>query len=198
MSVCPILPVLVLSCCFSLSSWIELIRDRRLRTQSKTLYSVNLSYKFDKKKCYKLETWTFVDDYIDEWKMLQIETQGASELASFRQKPTAVSLSTRQLRRNEGGKGRLEKKHGGGGLGGEGRVESKPSGETANVAEAQNDATENSLEVPASHRWNRCIALVLTLLKLQLALRKSKEHYMDLLGNTDCSDNLHCSNAVGY
>ena len=31
-------------------------------------------------------------------------------------------------------------------------MESKPSGETANVAEAQNDATENSLEVPASHR----------------------------------------------
>lgn len=84
--------------------------------------------------------------------MLQIETQGASELVSFRQKPTAGSLSTRQLRRNEGGKGRLEKKHGGGGWGGEGRVESKPSGETANVAEAQNDATENSLEVPASHR----------------------------------------------
>ena len=83
--------------------------------------------------------------------MLQIETQGASELVSFRQKPTAGSLSTRQLRRNEGGKGRLEKKTGGG-WGGEGRVESKPSGETANVAEAQNDATENSLEVPASHR----------------------------------------------
>ena len=82
--------------------------------------------------------------------MLQIETQGASELVSFRQKPTAGSLSTRQLRRNEGGKGRLEKKLGGGG--GEGRVESKPSGETDNVAEAQNDATENSLEVPASHR----------------------------------------------
>ena len=52
--------------------------------------------------------------------MLQIETQGASELVSFRQKPTAGSLSTRQLRRNEGGKGRLEKKHGGGG-GGAGR-----------------------------------------------------------------------------
>ena len=83
--------------------------------------------------------------------MLQIETQGASELVSFRQKPTAGSLSTRQLRRNEGGKGRLEKKTRGGG-GGEGRVESKPSGETDNVAEAQNDATENSLEVPASHR----------------------------------------------
>ena len=31
-------------------------------------------------------------------------------------------------------------------------MESKPSEETANVAEAQNDATENSLEVPASHR----------------------------------------------
>lgn len=84
--------------------------------------------------------------------MLQIETQGASELVSFRQKPTAGSLSTRQLRRNEGGKGRLEKNTRGGGWGGEGRVESKPSGETANVAEAQNDATENSLEVPASHR----------------------------------------------
>ena len=84
--------------------------------------------------------------------MLQIETQGASQLASFRHKPTSGSLSTRQLRRNEGGKGRLEKKHGGGVWGGEGRVESKPSGETANVAEAQNDATENSLEVPASHR----------------------------------------------
>ena len=84
--------------------------------------------------------------------MLQIETQGASELVSFRQKPTAGSLSTRQLRRNEGGKGRLEKNTQGGGWGGEGRVESKPSGETANVAEAQNDATENSLEVPASHR----------------------------------------------
>lgn len=83
--------------------------------------------------------------------MLQIETQGASELVSFRQKPTAGSLSTRQLRRNEGGKGRLEKNTRGG-WGGEGRVESKPSGETANVAEAQNDATENSLEVPASHR----------------------------------------------
>ena len=52
--------------------------------------------------------------------MLQIETQGASELASFRQKPTSGSLSTRQLRRNEGGKGRLEKKHGGGGAGREG------------------------------------------------------------------------------
>ena len=52
--------------------------------------------------------------------MLQIETQGASELVSFRQKPTAGSLSTRQLRRNEGGKGRLEKKHAGGG-GGAGR-----------------------------------------------------------------------------
>ena len=83
--------------------------------------------------------------------MLQIETQGASQLASFRHKPTSGSLSTRQLRRNEGGKGRLQKKHGGG-WGGEGRVESKPSGETANVAEAQNDATENSLEVPALHR----------------------------------------------
>ena len=52
--------------------------------------------------------------------MLQIETQGASELVSFRQKPTAGSLSTRQLRRNEGGKGRLEKKKKGGG-GGAGR-----------------------------------------------------------------------------
>lgn len=49
--------------------------------------------------------------------MLQIETQGASELVSFRQKPTAGSLSTRQLRRNEGGKGRLEKKKRGGGVG---------------------------------------------------------------------------------
>ena len=79
--------------------------------------------------------------------MLQIETQGESELASFRQKPTAGPC---QHRRNEGGKGGWKKKRGG--WGGEGRVESKPSGETANVAKAQNDATENSLEVPASHR----------------------------------------------
>ena len=31
-------------------------------------------------------------------------------------------------------------------------MERKPSGETANVTKAQNDAIENSLEVPASHR----------------------------------------------
>ena len=53
----------------------------------------------------------------------------------------------------KGGRGGWKKNtRGGGGWGGEGRVESKPSGETANVAEAQNDATENSLEVPAPHR----------------------------------------------
>lgn len=46
--------------------------------------------------------------------MLQIETQGENELASFRQKPTAGPLSTRQLRRNEAGKGRVGKKRGGG------------------------------------------------------------------------------------
>lgn len=78
--------------------------------------------------------------------MLQIETQGASELASFRHKPTSGSLSTRQLRRNEARRGGWETNAG------EGRVESKLRGETANLAKAQNDATENSLEVPASHR----------------------------------------------
>ena len=31
-------------------------------------------------------------------------------------------------------------------------MERKPSGETANVTKARNDAIENSLEVPASHR----------------------------------------------
>ena len=35
---------------------------------------------------------------------------------------------------------------------GERRVERKPSGETANVTKAQNDAIENYIEVPASHR----------------------------------------------
>lgn len=82
--------------------------------------------------------------------MLQIETQGESELASFRQKPTAGPCQHDNLGGMKGGRGGWKKKRGG--WGGEGRVESKPSGETANVAKAQNDATENSLEVPASHR----------------------------------------------
>lgn len=60
--------------------------------------------------------------------MLQIETQGASELVSFRQKPTAGSLSTRQLEGMKGGRGGWKKKRGGGGGAGREGLKANPAG----------------------------------------------------------------------